>query len=57
MDPEINWRFGNPTNAVFVEWDRNLIYLFTNHGFYILSSSLLGDPVFGMPAENAGIGN
>lgn len=56
MDPEINWRFGNPTNAVFVEWDRNLIYLFTNHGFYILSSPLLGDPVFGMPEQDAGIG-
>jgi len=56
MDPEMNWAFGNPTNAVFVEWDRNLIYLFTNHGFYILSSPLLGDPVFGMPGEDAGIG-
>ncbi len=56
MDPEMNWAFGNPTNAVFVEWDRNLIYLFTNHGFYVLSSPLLGDPVFGIPAEDAGIG-
>ena len=56
MDPEMNWEFGNPTNAVFVEWDRNLIYLFTNHGFYILSSPLLGEPVFEMPKEDAGIG-
>ncbi|MDP7338139.1 MAG: hypothetical protein QF786_02375 [Vicinamibacterales bacterium] len=56
MDPEMNWAFGNPTNAVCVEWDRNLIYLFTNHGFYVLSSPLLGDPVFGIPAEDAGIG-
>jgi hypothetical protein len=56
MDPEMNWEFGNPTNAVFVEWDRNLIYLFTNHGFYILSSPLLGDPLFGMPQQDAGIG-
>ncbi|HAK55368.1 MAG TPA: hypothetical protein DCP38_07795, partial [Acidobacteria bacterium] len=56
MDAEMNWAFGNPTNAVFVEWDRNLIYLFTNHGFYVLSSPLLGDPVFGIPAEDAGIG-
>lgn len=56
MDPELNWHFGNPTNAVFVEWDRNLMYLFTNHGFYVLSSTLLGEPLFEMPKGKTGIG-
>ncbi|WOH36172.1 hypothetical protein RI844_12410 [Thalassotalea fonticola] len=56
MDPEMNWHFGNPTNAVFVEWDRNLMYLFTNHGFYVLSSPLLGDPLFEIPPGQTNVG-
>ena len=28
----------------YVEYDRNLFWLFTNHGFYVLSSPLLGEP-------------
>jgi hypothetical protein len=39
----------NPVHSIFVEWDRNLIWVFSNHGIYTLSSSLLGEPVFGMP--------
>ncbi|HTD03768.1 hypothetical protein, partial [Undibacterium sp.] len=41
--------YGNPAHGIFVEWDRNLIWLFTNHGMYAVSSPLLGKPVFGMP--------
>jgi hypothetical protein len=42
-----------PTHGVFIEWDRNLVWVFTNHGFYAVSSPLLGAPVFGMPAKAA----
>jgi hypothetical protein len=42
--------FGPPSHGIFVEWDRNLIWLFTNHGMYAISSPLLGKPVFGLPA-------
>ncbi|WP_077035771.1 LVIVD repeat-containing protein [Pelomonas sp. KK5] len=39
----------NPVHSIFVEWDRNLVWVFSNHGIYALSSDLLGKPVFGMP--------
>ncbi|WP_394779878.1 hypothetical protein, partial [Undibacterium sp.] len=39
----------NPVHSIFVEWDRNLIWVFSNHGIYTLSTPLLGDGVFGMP--------
>ncbi len=39
----------NPVHSIFVEWDRNLVWVFSNHGMYVLSSELLGKPVFGMP--------
>jgi len=41
--------YDNPTHGIFVEWDRKLIWLFTNHGLYAVSSSLLGAPVFTLP--------
>jgi hypothetical protein len=31
---------------VLVEWDRNLIWTWTNTGLYLLTTPLLGDPVF-----------
>ena len=31
----------NPVHSIFVEWDRKLIWAFTNHGIYVLSSLLL----------------
>ncbi len=31
----------NPVHSIFVEWDRKLIWAFTNHGIYVLSSQLL----------------
>ena len=39
------WRRGTTEN-VFVEWDRNLIWLSTHEGVYCLSTPFLGKPVF-----------
>ena len=39
-----------PVHGIFVEWDRNLIWLFANHGIYAVSTSLLGEPIIGLPA-------
>lgn len=39
----------NPVHSIFVEWDRKLVWVFSNHGIYVTSSELLGKPVFGMP--------
>ncbi|MCT6925726.1 hypothetical protein [Metasolibacillus sp.] len=41
----------NPVHGIFVEWDRNLIWAFSNHGMYVLSSPLLGEPIIGLPKE------
>ncbi|MGF9824307.1 hypothetical protein ABE430_09375 [Brevibacillus agri] len=41
----------NPVHSIFVEWDRNLIWAFSNHGIYVLSTPLLGEPVKGLPAS------
>ncbi|MBB5790266.1 LVIVD repeat-containing protein [Jiangella mangrovi] len=38
------WRRGT-SETVFIEWDRNLIWLGTRHGTYCLSSRALGTPV------------
>jgi hypothetical protein len=45
-----DYAYGNQTHAVYVEWDRRVIWAFTNHGIYALSTPLLGDPVLGAPA-------
>ena len=42
--------YGNQTHGAYVEWDRNIIWAFTNHGIYALSSPLLGPPRLGAPA-------
>jgi hypothetical protein len=42
-----------PVHGIFVEWDRNLIWVFSNHGIYCVSSTFMGEPVVGIP-ENAG---
>lgn len=39
-----SWRRGS-TESVFIEWDRNLIWLDANDGTYCLSSPALGKPV------------
>jgi hypothetical protein len=54
--------YNRPTDQVFVEWDRNLIYAGTTTGLYILSTPALGKPVLGampvtewsLPQLNAG---
>jgi hypothetical protein len=44
--------YGNQTHGVYVEWDRNIIWTFTNHGIYALSTEkLLGKPNLGAPKE------
>ena len=52
VDPKINLDFADPTHGVFVEWDRNLVWVVTNHGLYAVSSPLLGTPIFGMPPKS-----
>jgi hypothetical protein len=32
VDPKVNLSFGDQTHGVFIEWDRKLIWVFTNHG-------------------------
>jgi hypothetical protein len=44
--------YNRPTDTMFAEWDRNLIYAGTTTGLYILSTPALGKPVLGaMPAR------
>jgi hypothetical protein len=38
-----------PTDAIHVEWDRKLIWAFTNSGIYLLSTPTLGEPSFDPP--------
>jgi hypothetical protein len=38
-------------HGIYVEYDRNLLWLFTDHGVYLLSSPVLGKPNFGAPAK------
>jgi hypothetical protein len=41
---------GNVTHGVYVEWDRRIVWLFTNDGMYALTSrKLLGRPELGRP--------
>lgn len=42
---------GNLAYGVFAEYDRNILWVFTNHGFYALSSPLIGKPSFKAPAK------
>ena len=45
------WARGNLAHGIYVEYDRNLIWLFTNHGFYALSTPVLGEPSLSICAE------
>ena len=47
----VEYARGNLSHGVYIEYDRNLFWLFTNHGIYLLSSPVLGDPNFGAPKE------
>ena len=49
VDPKINLSFEDPVHGVYIEWDRNLIWIMSNHGIYVVSSPLLGKPVLTMP--------
>jgi hypothetical protein len=43
---------GNQTHGVYVEWHRNIIRAFTNHGIYALpAETLVGQPNLGAPKE------
>ena len=42
---------GNLAHGIYVEYDRNLIWLFVNHGIYVLSTPVLGEPSFEAPAH------
>ena len=46
------YAYGNQTHGVYIEWDRKIIWTFTNHGIYALSAArLLGVPNLGAPKE------
>jgi hypothetical protein len=42
---------GNIGYGIYVEYDRNIVWLFSNNAMYALSSPALGEPIFGMPDE------
>jgi len=44
IDNYMSWRRGT-SEAVFIEWDRNLIWLSTHAGLYCLSAPFLGPPM------------
>ena len=46
-----SYAMGNLTHGTYTEYDRNLIWVFTNHGFYALSTPLLGKPSFDAPGK------
>lgn len=43
---------GNLTYGVYIEYDRNILWMFTSYAIYALTSPVLGEPVFGMPKES-----
>jgi len=50
-DDVASYAMGNLSHSVYVEYDRNLFWLFTNHGIYVLSSPVLGQPSFAPPKQ------
>lgn len=47
----VEYMFGNLVYGIYVEYDRNIVWMISNHGIYALSSPALGAPIFGMPDE------
>ena len=45
----VEYMFGNLVFGIYVEYDRNIIWMISNHGIYALSSEALGEPLFGLP--------
>ncbi|OZI67277.1 LVIVD repeat-containing protein [Bordetella genomosp. 11] len=52
IDDYMSWRRGT-SEAVFIEWDRKLIWLSTHAGLYCLSAPFLGTPVLEPMAVSA----
>ena len=51
-EEEIPERYrGNVAYGIYVEYDRNIVWVFSNNAIYALTSPALGEPVFGMPHE------
>ena len=50
VDPKMNLDYGDPVHGVYIEWDRKLVWVMSNHGNYAVSSPLLGKPTLGAPA-------
>ena len=46
-----DYAYGNQTHGVYVEWDRNIAWVLTNHGIYAVSSKVLGKPNLHKPAK------
>ncbi|MFD7027774.1 LVIVD repeat-containing protein [Streptomyces sp. NPDC059917] len=47
-----DYAYGNQTHGVYVEWDRNIAWVLTNHGIYALSSQkVLGQPHLTRPEK------
>jgi hypothetical protein len=44
LEDFLSWKMGS-TSGVFIEWDRNLIWISTLKGLYCLSAPFLGPPV------------
>ncbi|MFI6520726.1 hypothetical protein ACIBF1_34590 [Spirillospora sp. NPDC050679] len=45
-----DWALGNQTHGTYVEWDRKIVWVFTNDGIYAVSSKkLIGKPNLGAP--------
>jgi hypothetical protein len=40
---------GNLAFGIYVEYDRNIVWLFTNYAIYALATPAIGEPVIGMP--------
>ena len=46
-----DYTLGKGVLAMYTEYDRNIMWAFTENGAYALSSPLLGEPVMGAPAK------
>ena len=44
-----DWTYDNSNFAIFTEYDRNIIWLFSAQGVYALSTPMLGEPLMSMP--------
>jgi hypothetical protein len=47
----VEYMNGNMVFGVYVEYDRNIIWMITNHGIDALSNSAVGEPLFSMPEK------